>query len=259
MLHNSNVLSVNIFCHITITTATQLNYLAFLITALQYKMEKAFRLIQQWPYRLGLLALLITSVTSLAVDMQYFSQVMQQRYGTQAFQLAGQLNQLLGQLRQTSESDKLAQINHFFNQHIDYGDDLFIYKAKDYWASPGETIGIAAGDCEDFAIAKYVFLKILGISNEKLRLTYVKAYYNGRRQAHMVLSYYPSPSSEPYILDNIKPQILPASSRSDLSPIFSFNDQGLWAANSPQNRGSASSRLSRWRNLLVKLQQEGLQ
>ncbi len=195
----------------------------------------------------------------MSADLQHFAQVVKQRYGEPAFQLASQLTSLVVQLNQASEQDKLVQINHFFNQHIDYGQDLFIWRDKDYWASPGETIGVAAGDCEDFAIAKYVFLKLLGVANSKLRLTYVKAYYNGRRQAHMVLSYYATPSAEPLILDNIKPQIMPASSRPDLTPVFSFNDQGLWAANSSKNRGSASSRLSRWRQLLVKLQQEGLQ
>lgn len=202
---------------------------------------------------------LLIALSSVAIDLQHFSQLIRQRYGEPAFNLATQLNGLLGQLNQAKESDKLTHINHFFNQNIDYGQDLFIWRNKDYWASPGETIGVAAGDCEDFAIAKYVFLKILGVANSKLRLTYVKAIYNGKRQAHMVLSYYPSPNAEPWILDNIKPQILPASQRPDLTPIFSFNDQGLWAANSAQNRGSASSRLSRWRKLLVKLQQEGLQ
>ncbi len=202
---------------------------------------------------------MLITLASVSADLQYFAQVVKQRYGEPAFQLASQLTGLVGQLNQASEQDKLAQINHFFNQHIDYGQDLFIWRDKDYWASPGETIGAAAGDCEDFAIAKYVFLKLLGVANSKLRLTYVKAYYNGRRQAHMVLSYYPTPGAEPLILDNIKPQILPASSRPDLTPVFSFNDKGLWAANSSQSRGTASSRLSRWRQLLVKLQQEGLQ
>jgi len=202
---------------------------------------------------------MLIALSGVSADLQYFTQVVKQRYGEPAFQLASQLTNLTGQLQAATEQDKLAQINHFFNQNIEYGQDLFIWRDNDYWASPGETIGAAAGDCEDFAIAKYVFLKLVGVANSKLRLTYVKAYYNGRRQAHMVLSYYPTPSAEPLILDNIKPQILPASSRPDLTPVFSFNDQGLWAANSSQSRGSASSRLSRWRQLLVKLQQEGLQ
>lgn len=211
---------------------------------------------QQW-FSVTALLLLVTFV-SIAVDLQRFSQVVKQRYGEPAFTVANQLTQLVNKLNSASESQKLQHINQFFNQHIDYGDDIFVWKTKDYWASPGESIGVAAGDCEDFAIAKYVFLKILGLSNNKLRLTYVKALYGGRRQAHMVLSYYASPNAEPLILDNIKPQILPASSRPDLTPVFSFNDQGLWAANSRKNRGNASTHLSRWRSLLVKLQKEGL-
>lgn len=211
-------------------------------------------------HRFGLAPLLlIVAITTFAVDLNFFAQLVQKNYGKNAYSLALQLTTLVGQLKQASENEKLSQINHFFNRNIDYGEDIFVWNAKEYWASPSETIGRAAGDCEDFAISKYVFLKILGVSNEKLRLTYVKANYNGARRAHMVLSYYATPNAEPLILDNINPQIKRASNRPDLTPIFTFNDQGLWAANSSKRRGSASTHLSRWRDLLVKIQRDGLE
>ena len=78
-------------------------------------------------------------------------------------------------------------------------------------------------------------------------------------RAHMVLSYYATPQSEPLILDNINTQIYPASSRGDLTPVFTFNDKGLWVGNSNKPKGDASTHLSKWRDLLVRISQDGLE
>ncbi|HET19999.1 MAG TPA: sulfate adenylyltransferase, partial [Chromatiales bacterium] len=48
--------------------------------------------------------------------------------------------------------------------------------------------------------------------------------------AHMVLTYYPEPSAEPLVLDNLVPDIRLASRRQDLVPVYSFNGDGLWLA-----------------------------
>ena len=76
--------------------------------------------------------------------------------------------------------------------------------------------------------------------------------------AHMVLSYYATPQSEPLILDSLVPEIMPSSSRRDLIPIFSFNDKGLWVGTSSKPKGESTSHLSRWRDVLIRLQADGL-
>lgn len=211
-----------------------------------------------------LLLILITSFLSgllvAGYEFNQFSQLAKQRYGNDAFQRVSELNELLLQLANAPELEKLNKINIFFNQKIQYGRDIFIYNVEDYWATPLETIGRGAGDCEDFTIAKYVFLKFLKVPNEKLRLTYVKvdSPLQGS-QGHMVLSYYPTPNSEPLILDNFNSFLVPASKRDNLFPIFSFNDQGLWNGVSSQSAGSATNRLSKWRDLLVRNRQDGLE
>jgi predicted transglutaminase-like cysteine proteinase len=205
----------------------------------------------------------LSGLYAAGYNFNQFSSLAKQRYGDAAFALASNLNEIVIQNRNAQEIEKLVLINNFFNQQVDWGADIFVWGMKDYWASPLETIGRAAGDCEDFTIAKYVFLKILGIPNEKLRLTYVKAKINqgGRivTQAHMVLSYYATPNATPLILDNLIPNIEPASRRPDLTPIFTFNDKGLWVGSSNKRKGSASSHLSRWRDLLVRINQDGLE
>lgn len=106
--------------------------------------------------------------------------------------------------------------------------DLVHWNEKDYWATPIEFIATGAGDCEDYTIAKYFSLIELGVPESQLRLMYVTALE--LRQPHMVLAYYETPTSVPLVLDNINRRILPANKRRDLSPIYSFNGNGLWAA-----------------------------
>jgi hypothetical protein len=70
-------------------------------------------------------------------------------------------------------------------------------------------------------------------------------------QAHMVLTFFASPKSVPEVLDNLIPEIRPATQRSDLLPVYSFNGTGLWIAkarNAGQRVGN-SDRLSLWNDL----------
>ena len=152
-------------------------------------------------------------------------------------------------LQVQSNNKKLSGVNNFFNQ-LYFVDDINLWGKKDYWATPLEFIGSNAGDCEDFTIAKYFSLLELGIPDSKMRLVYVKAIR--LNQFHMVLAYYPTPSSEPLILDNLNPEIVRASKRSDLLPIYSFNGKNLWLMKSSASSGELAgkaSRLSLWNDL----------
>ena len=95
-----------------------------------------------------------------------------------------------------------------------------------------------------------------------MRLIYVRAKIGGPHssisQAHMVLGYYPKPGDEPLILDNLVTEIYPASRRTDLTPVFSFNSEGLWVGQT-NSGNSATARLSRWRGVIERMQQEGME
>jgi len=205
----------------------------------------------------------ITGIYAASCDFNKLSTLAKQRYGAEAHQDILELQQLVNQLKTATEVEKLKQINDFFNRKINYAEDIDLWGKPDYWATPLESIGRQAGDCEDYSIAKYVFLKILNVPNDKLRLTYVRAELNfdGIRtvRAHMVLSYYPTPQSTPLILDSLKPEILSASSRSDLTPIFNFNDKGIWVGSSSKSKGEATSHLSKWLDVLTRMQADGIE
>ncbi|WP_447751578.1 cysteine protease LapG [Pseudomonas nicosulfuronedens] len=155
------------------------------------------------------------------------------------------------------EPAKLKAVNAFFNGALVFTDDRTVWHQDDYWATPIESLYKGAGDCEDYSIAKFVTLRRLGVASDKLRITYVKALQ--QNQAHMVLTYYASPTAEPLVLDNLIPQIKPASQRKDLLPVYAFNAEGLWlpGANGGKRTGD-SKKLSRWQDLLTKMRAEGL-
>ena len=157
--------------------------------------------------------------------------------------------ELIRTSRDLPENEKLEVVNTFFNSNVMFINDIDLWKKEDYWATPLEFLSIGAGDCEDYSIAKYFTLKQLGVSEEKLRITYVKAVNIG--QAHMVLTYFETKRSVPLVLDNLDIDIKPASKRKDLVPVYSFNGGGLWMskARGGGKRVGDASRLSLWGDL----------
>lgn len=198
---------------------------------------------------------------TVLIDFDRFSQVMENKYGPKRLKTVQAWQTLLEGLEPLSEIEKLTRVNLFFHSHLTYKTDIQIWGIEDYWASPLETLGRGLADCEDYAIAKYISLRHAGISDDKLRLIYVKAKTGGPQnsasQAHMVLGYYATPTSTPLILDSLISVVKPASERKDLLPVFSFNSQGLWAGNKRATT-SSTSRLSRWRTVLEELVTQGI-
>jgi len=157
--------------------------------------------------------------------------------------------------KESSDLQKLEMTNRFFNERIIFVDDIDLWGVEDYWATPVEFLSRGAGDCEDYAIAKYFTLKAMGMAESKLNITYVKAIrYN---MAHMVLTYYSAPGAEPLVLDNLEDEIRPGSKRTDLVPVFGFNGSGLWLASQRgQGRHTGSpTRLAGWNDMLRRMSQ----
>lgn len=157
--------------------------------------------------------------------------------------------------KESSDLRKLEMTNRFFNERIIYVEDIDLWKVEDYWATPVEFLSRGAGDCEDYAIAKYFTLKAMGMPESRMNITYVKAVrYN---IAHMVLTYYSTPGAEPLVLDNMVDEILPGSRRTDLVPVFGFNASGLWlAAQRGQGRYTGSpNRIAGWNDMLKRMAQ----
>lgn len=167
-----------------------------------------------------------------------------------------QWGELMRQLPALDEGERLRRVNAYFNR-IPGVTDAALWGEPDYWATPLEFLVRNGGDCEDYALAKYFTLKMVGIPAEKLRISYVRAWLprERRMEAHMVLSYFPDTDSDPLILDNLVAEIRPAPERTDLTPTHHFNAEGLWSARQRGQNGRLgdATRIGRWVDLLAKM------
>ncbi|MBQ0721023.1 MAG: transglutaminase-like cysteine peptidase [Gammaproteobacteria bacterium] len=163
--------------------------------------------------------------------------------------------QLVDDSADMTEQQKLEEANNFLN-NARFTSDMEQWQQRDYWATPLEFLIKDAGDCEDFSIAKYFLLKAMGVDLDKLRISYVKAL--SLNQAHMVLSFYPSPGAIPLILDNLNKRIIPADQRQDLQPVYSFNADKLWLAHSRNLsvKAGRGSQLGPWADLNERMKHE---
>ena len=179
----------------------------------------------------------------------------EKKYGSAARKRLEDWRDLMELNHNKTEKEKLERVNQFFNQVV-FVSDMEHWGVEDYWATPVEMLATNGGDCEDFSIAKYFTLVEMGVPVNRLKITYVKAL--SLNQAHMVLTYYPTPGSIPLVLDNLIPEIKSASDRRDLVPVYSFNGDGLWLAKElglGRNVGK-SDRISLWRSLTARIEKE---
>lgn len=170
------------------------------------------------------------------------------------------LQPLLDTALALDDAGKLRAVNTYFNQRIRFRADAEVWGQADHWASPLELLRKGEGDCEDFAIAKYFSLRALGVPAVQLRMVYALASPAGpsvQAQPHMVLAYFATPDADPLLLDNLRPEILAAAQRTDLTPVFSFNRDGLWRGIGPHAAGDPTARLPRWRETIAKAGAEG--
>jgi len=144
----------------------------------------------------------------------------ERKYGGLVVSRFIEYNTLLENSQHFSLHQKLKTVNDFFNK-IPFKSDIKNWKREDYWATPLEFLARYKGDSEDYVIAKYFALKTMGVDTSKLYFTYVNS--KKFKRPHMVLSYFKTPDSDPFILDNINPELLNASQRDDLTPIYNFS------------------------------------
>lgn len=202
-------------------------------------------------------AVLLSSY-AIGFDKKKLAQRMLSQYGERGLRSFEKWITLLDSQAGKPVTQQLAAVNDFWNGQLMAGLDWQIWKEQDYWATPIESLGKGSGDCEDFVIGKYFSLLKLGVASRQMRFIYVRARMGGidsaRSVAHMVLGFYETPQSDPLVLDNLVGSIQKASRRSDLTPVFSFDAEGIYVDGS---RSASSERINRWQGLLVRMRQEG--
>lgn len=119
---------------------------------------------------------------------------------------------------------QIDAVNRFFNR-IKFIEDRDNYGRADVWATPYEMFE-RGGDCEDYAIAKYISLKRLGVSERQMRIMVVQDKNLGGIM-HAVLEV--KIDGKAYLLDNQVKQVVQAARVFHYRPIYAINSQSWWA------------------------------
>ncbi len=117
---------------------------------------------------------------------------------------------------------QLDQVNNYMNQ-AKYITDPRNYTLKDYWATPRQFFN-QDGDCEDYAIAKFMSLRALGWDNEHMRIVVVQDL--NLRIPHAILVAYKDGAA--WVLDNQVEQLITADRIRHYRPFFSMNEDSWW-------------------------------
>jgi predicted transglutaminase-like cysteine proteinase len=125
--------------------------------------------------------------------------------------------------RQRQGRARLAEINRAVNFSIRPVSDWAQYGVADFWSSPLVTLSAGAGDCEDYAIVKYVALREAGIAPEDLRFLIV--YYPRRRTNHAVVAVHLG--EEWLILDNSTLIMANANDAKHYRPLFVLDHRSV--------------------------------
>jgi predicted transglutaminase-like cysteine proteinase len=127
-------------------------------------------------------------------------------------------------LRGRPALEQLAAVNAFVNHAVAWQADLDNYGVSDHWASPVEFLG-GTGDCEDFAITKFVSLLDLGWPNEDIRLVVVNDALRDIPHAVVAVRL----EGQTWILDSLMDIVLTHDKISQYTPHYSVNLTDRWA------------------------------
>src|SRR6266508_1677787 len=144
---------------------------------------------------------------------------------------ARRLLQIVELGRQRAGRARLAEINRAVNLSIRATSDWTQYGVDDFWSAPLATLEKGAGDCEDYAILKYLALREAGISPDDLRLLIVS--YPRRRTIHAVLAVHLD--EEWLLLDNLTMVMVNSLEATQYRPLIALDYQAMttFAAGSP--------------------------
>jgi|RhiMetdeSRZDD1v2_1073273.scaffolds.fasta_scaffold576634_1 predicted transglutaminase-like cysteine proteinase len=133
------------------------------------------------------------------------------------------LLQLVESARTFQGRARIGQINRAVNLQIRPMSDEAQYGVPDYWASPLETFASGAGDCEDYAIAKYVALQYAGFSRDDLRLVIVQDLQHSVVHAIAAVRH----DGEWLLLDNRSLILVNAQEARHYRPVVVMDDDGV--------------------------------
>ena len=153
---------------------------------------------------------------------------------------------------------RAAFVNVAINRSVAYALDPPTAPGGDVWSTPFETLARGAGDCEDFAIAKFYLLIASGAPREGVRLLYAIRHRPdpaAKPQPHLA-TLAGWPLADPCVLDSVNPLVVPLSQRDDLEPLFSFDQRAIWPGVEATPLAGRRRRIDRWQTTQARTLQQ---
>jgi len=117
---------------------------------------------------------------------------------------------------------KLETVNRFINRYP-YVSTWQNWHRLSYWEAPFEFLA-RGGQCQDYAIAKYMALHAAGVSDTQIRVLLVRDTDLGVDHAVVLADV----GGVSYILDNLNPNIVPADRDTQYRPYYAISLSGYW-------------------------------
>ncbi|WP_415892148.1 transglutaminase-like cysteine peptidase [Neptuniibacter sp. PT8_73] len=128
----------------------------------------------------------------------------------------------LDSIRHLPKRQQLEKVNQFANQKP-YILDIDNYGKEDYWAVVREFLA-RSGDCEDYSLTKFFSLRLLGFSNEEMRIVVLQD--TNLRIGHAVLAV--KYGGDELILDNQSRSIISHRNIKHYIPLYTVNEHRWW-------------------------------
>jgi predicted transglutaminase-like cysteine proteinase len=141
--------------------------------------------------------------------------------------------------RQREGRARLGEINRAINLAIRPMTDLAQFGQEDVWSSPLATFDRGAGDCEDYAIAKFVALRMAGIAAEELRIVVLADTLRGEGHAVAAVRL----DGRWLILDNRRMALVEDIAFRNYRPLFVIDQSGVMKYSDAPLLASGSDRV----------------
>src|SRR5579863_6140736 len=118
---------------------------------------------------------------------------------------------------------RFGEINRAINLAIKATSDMAQYGQIDVWSSPLATFASGAGDCEDYAIAKFAALRMAGVSPEDIRIVVLRDLLHGEDHAAVLARL----DGHWLMLDNRRMAMVEDIDVRNHRPLFVIDDNGV--------------------------------
>lgn len=139
--------------------------------------------------------------------------------------------QMLNEVRSETRQRQLNLVNTYMNTHR-YIVDPINWGVNEYWAIPNEFLK-KFGDCEDYAIAKYLSLRALGWNPDDMSIVVLQDMNLRVMHAVLIVKF----NGANMLLDNQITLVIDSEKVHHYKPIYSLNEKGWWR-HSPKRRGA---------------------